>query len=406
MARGSCLAIIVAAAIAATASVFAFVFVFAFGSGEARANQLVTITIPDRHGEIPSKWLSYPGPPRADVLLPDGYDPRKRYPLVLNLGGLGGTYATSAFGTGLHIDAIVVTPEPGSGWYTDWWNNGERANPAWESYYLDDVLPTILSRYRILPQRRYHAIVGISMGGLGATYLGGRLPGFFGSVASLSGFLDPQYFAPLTGEGMGLTSLAPLHGDYTPYPVYGPPNGFYANGHNPTDLVMNLAQTRVFESTGTGVPSSAGLKDPIVVPVGSLLESLIIYPMNQVFHRALAAAGVDVTYQVHTGGHDAPDGANELTAMLAWGLFKPVLTHPQSWVNDTVATSGQLWDIGYSFAQPPNEVVQFRRIGSSLAIGAAGSAVAITTSGGCAIHTATPATVQVPQQTCRARSRR
>jgi S-formylglutathione hydrolase FrmB len=176
----------------------------------------------------------------------------------------------------------VVTPEPGSGWYSDWWNNGERAGPAWESYYLHEVMPAILSRYRILPQRRYHAIVGVSMGGLGAAYLGGRLPGFFGSVASLSGFVDPQYFTPLTGEGMGLTSLAPLHGDYNLYPAYGPPNGFYANGHNPTDLVMNLAQTRVFESTGTGVPSTAGLKDPIVVPFGSLLESLIIYPMNQV----------------------------------------------------------------------------------------------------------------------------
>jgi S-formylglutathione hydrolase FrmB len=398
MRRGSRLAITVAVAMTAMASLL--------GSGDARANQLVTITIPDQHGEVPSQWLSYPGPPRADVLLPDGYNARKRYPLILNLGGLGGNYATAAFGTGLHIHAIVVTPEPGSGWYTDWWNNGRRGDPAWESYYLNEVIPTILARYRILPQRRYHAIVGISMGGLGAAYLGGRLPGFFGSVASLSGFVDPQYFAAITGEGMGLTAIAPLHGDYDLYPVDGPPNGFYAIGHNPPNLAMNLEQTRVFESTGTGVPSSAGLKDPTVIPVGSLLESLIIYPMNQVFHQAAAAAGVDVTYQVHPGGHDAPDFANEITAMLAWGLFKPVVTNPRAWVNDTVATDGQLWDITYSFAQPPDQVVQFRRAGNSLSISAAGSAVTITTSGGCAINTGTPATVRIPQRSCRRKRRR
>ena len=55
---------------------------FAVGAGVADANQLVTITIPDRHGEIPAKWLTYPGPPRADVLLPTGYDPQRAYPLI------------------------------------------------------------------------------------------------------------------------------------------------------------------------------------------------------------------------------------------------------------------------------------------------------------------------------------
>jgi hypothetical protein len=245
------------------------------------------------------------------------------------------------------------------------------------------------------------------MGGLGAAYLGGRLPGFFGSVASLSGFVDPQYFAPIAGAGMGLTSFALLRGDYDLYPVYGPPDGFYATGHNPTDLAMNLEQTRVFESTGTGVPSAAGLKDPAVVPVGSLLEGVIIYPMNQSYHQALATAGVDVTYQAHPGGHDAPDGADEVQAMLAWGLFKPVVTHPRSWVNDTVATSGQLWDIGYRFDEPPSAVVQFRRNGNTVAISAAGSAVTITTRGGCAIRTGTPTTLRIPpSSSCRQRPQR
>ncbi len=374
--------------------------------------RLVTIAIPDAHGEIPAKWLPYPGPPRANILLPAGYDPHKRYPLAVLLHGFDCNYDWYRL-AGLTQDfeqlgAIVVMPEGGSGWYTDWFNGGERANPAWESYVLDEVIPTVLSRYRVLPQRRYHALVGISMGGLGAAYLGGRLPGFFGSVASLSGFVDPGMLAPVTDAVMGVLSEAfsrsPFHGDVRLNPVYGPSGGSYFIGHNPTRLVANLQQTRVFLSTGNGVPSDVGLAGAahdagIGVTLASAEEGPIIYPMNQVYHRALVAAGVDVTYQVHRGGHDIPDFEREVKALLAWGLFRPVVTDPKSWVNYTVATNGQLWDIHYRFDRPPNTVVRFRRLGDTLTIGAAGSPVTITR-GGCTIHTATPAVIGAPTGAC------
>jgi S-formylglutathione hydrolase FrmB len=363
--------------------------------------QLITTTIADPQGYIPSKWLPYPGEPRADVLLPAGYDLHRRYPLVLNLGGLGGDYAAAAFGPSIHIDAIVVTPEPYDGWYADWWNDGERGAPAWESYFLNDAIPWILDHYQIRPQRRWHAIVGISMGGLGAAYLGGRLPGFFGTVASLSGFLDPQYYGAITQEAMGIVSAAPLHGDHASYPVLGPPNGFYARGHNPTFLVTNLAHTHVFESTGTGVPSKAGIDQDLAdAAAGSALEGPIIYPMNELFHRAAVGAGLAVTYEPHPGGHDGPDFSKEISAMFAWGLFKPVVSHPRSWTNQTVATSGQLWDVRYRFSHPPTSVVRFDRSGSSLRISTAGSPVTITTADGCSIRTTTPATIEVSAGHC------
>jgi S-formylglutathione hydrolase FrmB len=373
-------------------------------SPPARANKLVTVTIPAPKGEISSKWLSYSGPPRANVLLPDHYNPGKRYPLVVVLNGLNCNYDwyvhTGVISVFKGLEAIVVMPEGGNGWYADWWNDGERGGPSWETYELETVLPTILDRYRILPQRRYHAIVGHSMGGLGAVYLGGRLPGFFGSVATTSGFVDPQLVAQITQPGMGLTAYAPFEGDYALDPVEGPPQGFYADGHNPTRLAINLEQTRVFVSTGTGVPSSAGLASLTKggegsIAEGSALEGLIIYPMNQLYDKALRSAGIDFTYQVHSGGHDIPDNINEFKALFAWGLFRPVPTHPSSWVNDTVATSGQLWDIRYRFAKPPNQVVQFRRSGSSLTVSAAGSPVTLSTNEGCVIQAQTPAAVQV-----------
>jgi S-formylglutathione hydrolase FrmB len=373
----------------------------AAGSPEPSKARLVTIEIPAPAGEIASKWLNYSGPPRANVLLPAGYNPDKHYPLVVFLNGLDfnyGSYAqyglTKPFAD---LDAILVMPEGGNGWYADWWNNGGRGSPSWESYELQTVIPTILARYPILPQRRYHALIGISMGGLGAAYLGGRLPGFFGSVASLSGFVDPQYDATVIQPAMADFSSAAMHGDNDPDPVYGPPDGFYATGHNPTTLAVNLKHTRVFESTGTGVPSQAD-PDPGQF---ALSEEQIIYPMSEHYDQALVAAGIDVTYQVHPGGHDLPDFLSEIKAMLAWGLFKPVVAQPASWVNQSVATRGQLWDFNYRFAQPPTQVVTFQKSGTAVSISAAGSAVTITTLKGCTIHTRTPAIVPVSIRNCK-----
>jgi S-formylglutathione hydrolase FrmB len=366
----------------------------------ARANQIVTVSIPATAGEVASKWLSYPGPPRANVLLPTGYSRRKAYPLLVLLHGLQSNYSWYAKNgiqqTMAGLDAIVVMPEGASGWYTDWWNDGQRSSPSWESYELNEVLPYMLRHYRILPQRRYHAVAGISMGGLGATYLGGRLPGYFGSAATLSGFVDPQIYGVLISEGEPLTSLAPIEGDLDFNAVEGPPSGFYATGHNPSALVENLLHTRLFVSTGTGSLTSAELRIPGPALEGSLLEGGIIYPMNRAYRTSLDGAGVNVTYQSHPGGHDIPNFRSELDAMLAWGPFKPVVSHPRSWANETVATEGRLWDIAYRFATPPDAVVQFHRSDRSLSVSAAGSSVTLTTSRGCTITTPTPAAVRLP----------
>jgi S-formylglutathione hydrolase FrmB len=360
--------------------------------------RLVTIKIPAPNREIASKWLSYSGPPRANVLLPAGYNRHKRYPLIVFLNGLNTDYdwyANNGFTKPFdHLGAIVVMPEGASGWYTDWWNDGDRDGPSWESYELETVIPTILARYAVLPQRRYHALIGISMGGLGATYLGGRLPGFFGSVATLSGFVDPQYYATVTQPAMAAYSSAAANGDTDADPIYGPPDGFYAGGHNPALLTKNLEYTRLFESTGTGVPSKA---EPNPAQF-DITEEHIIYPMNTNYHKALMADGIDVTYQVHSGTHSPPDFLNEIKAMLKWGLFKPVITEPASWHNQTVATRGQLWDFNFRFASPPTRIVTFSQSGTTLSISAAGSAVTITSATGCVIHTPTPATVHLPNR--------
>lgn len=367
------------------------------GSGEARANQLITITIPDRHGEIPVKWLTYPAPPRADVLLPDHYSPRRRYPLIVLLPGFSNTYAIldpsmlDAQRVLAGLQAIVVAPEGETGWYTDWFNNGAYGAPEWESYILGEVIPQILERFKILPQRRYHALFGISMGGLGAAYLGGRLPGFFGSIGVLSGFVDLQIVPGAVSVSMDELSGAPVGS------VIGPEDGFYAIGHNPTALVANLRYTRVFMSAGNGIPTPA---DGPGGGAGDAEEAGVIRPMSDAYDAALKAAGIDVTYQTHDGCHCWPDFQAELRSAIAWGPFAPVVEHPAHWVNDTVATHGQLWDLDYRFATHPTAVVRFTRTGSRLQISAAGTTVTLTTSHGCVLRVATPADLRVPSNTC------
>lgn len=367
-------------------------------SSAARANQLITITIPDRHGEIPAKWLTYPGSPRADVLLPDRYNPRKRYPLIVLLPGFSNTYAIlgpsmlDAQKVLAGLQAIVVSPEGETGWYADWFNNGAYGTPEWESYILDEAIPQILRRYKILPQRRYHALFGISMGGLGAAYLGGRLPGFFGSIGVLSGFVDLQIAPEIVSVGMDELTGVP------PGSVIGPENGFYATGHNPTALVANLRYTRVFLSAGDGTPTPA---DGTGGGVGNAEEAGVIRPMSNAYDAALTAAGIRVTYQTHAGCHCWPDFQMELRSAIAWGPFKPVVEDAGRWVNETVATHGQLWDIAYHFTSHPTALVRFTRTGRRLQISAAGTSVTLTTSGGCVLRVATPASVTIPSKACR-----
>jgi S-formylglutathione hydrolase FrmB len=373
----------------------AIAVILAVSATPTQAARLKTIEIPDRHGELSQHWLDHPGEPRADVLLPDRYDPKKPYPLLLLLAGFTNDYATWV--TDGHADeilgnlnAIVVMPEAGRGWYADWWNDGMRGDPAFESYYLDEVIPQIRKRYEIRKARRYHAVIGVSMGGLGAAYLGGRLPGFFGSVGMISGFLDMQYLPGITG----VQSL--LAGGSSPESLYGPEGSFYEDGHNPTRLVRNLADARVYVGVGDGTVSSRGVDNPSDAQTNAAKESAILRPMTDNWMAAAERAGLDVTFSPHPGVHDWPDFEYDLSNIVRWGLFKPVAKHSRFWTNKTVATHGELWGIDYRFDTAPDRVVRFQRSARHLLISDSGSRLTLRPARGCKQRLATPTTIKLP----------
>lgn len=302
---------------------------------------------------------------RTTVLLPDGYDeqPGRAWPVVYLLHGAEdntstwrdpatGDVAAAAAG----LPAIAVMPEGGRGYYTDHWLGGSRKGANWERYFLDEVVPAVESRYRISPSRQDHAILGPSMGGLGALLFAAQLPGYFGSVVSMSGLNDledlaAQYILPPASM--------------ISYPRYwGPFNGQYVKGHSPKQLLGNLVQTRMRVSTGNGIVDpriGADLRETIL---GGVTEAASWQSTFDI-HRRARAAGVPSTISTHVGIHDWPYWKADLRRAIAWGFFRPLpggtAPDPTSFSYRTIAPRGNAWGLGYRFAELPSRVMELRR---------------------------------------------
>lgn len=374
-------------------AVVAVVVVAATFVGAARADprgpRLLTWTIHSRYVDVAKAQFNRPPPGdtpesaglRVDVLLPPGYDGVRRFPVLYLLHGHGDSYRSwinPADGDLLDIarrfPAIVVMPEAATGWYTNWWDGGARGSDgrAWESYFLDEVIPTAEQRLAILPGRANRAIAGLSMGGEGAIYLAEQLPGYFGSAATFSGTVSiqrPEWPSGFNTQGQPYQS------------VYGDPTAqqFYWTGHNPTALAANLHDTRMFVRVGDGLPLPVVAHE--ATNAGGAIAELELSFHAQDLVASARRAGVDTTYQPTTGVHDWPWWRSALSAALRWGFFSPVAERPLNWTYETVSTSGRAWDLSFAFSGPPNSVEKFTRRGDDLSATGTGT-VTIRPDGG------------------------
>lgn len=330
---------------------------------------------------------------QAYVLLPDGYDeqPERRWPVYYLLHGVGD-------GAGQWLDrrkgdarvraagfpGIIVMPEGGRGYYTDAWLGGTRRGVNWERYLLDEVIPAIEQRYRILPGREHHAIGGLSMGGYGATLLGAQLPSYFGTVVSYSGLFnieDPQ-----------AETSVPFFSRFSYTRQWGRSRGPYVRAHNPIRLIDNLAGSRLYVSVGNGI---AAQDVPFDLPsqlLGGPTEALGRLDAER-FVQAARARGVDVTYRPHTAGvHFWPYWRRELQASIRWGVFgEPAdgsAAARTAFTYRTMAPHGNAWGLGFRFAQLPTDVLTLTRDGQRLTATGRGT---VTITPGAADHDATGA---------------
>jgi S-formylglutathione hydrolase FrmB len=339
---------------------------------------------------------------RVDVLLPDGYDPSKAYPVLYLLHGHGDrfdSWVNPQAGDVEHVAAgfpgVIVMPEAGTGWYTNWWNGGRRGAPAWERYHLDELIPLVESRLKILPGRQNHAIAGLSMGGEGAMYYAEQRPGYFGSVASFSGVLSIQ--RPEWPTGFDTQGEKYLD-------VFGDPDAqrFYWTGHNPTALVSNLRHTRVFVRVGDGVPDPTSQSE--VNNWFGAISELDLRQHAEDFVAAARGAGVAVRYEPTQGIHAWRYWRAALASAIRWGFFRPVDDAPASWTYSTVSETGKAWDVRYSFAKPPAAVETFTRSGNTLSATGSGQ-VTIRAAGRPAFTATVPFTRALPPRASHRRRR-
>ncbi|MEA2666140.1 MAG: hypothetical protein QOI11_3084 [Candidatus Eremiobacteraeota bacterium] len=367
-------------------------------AGPAAAQTLRTIDTPSANVAAGERFNGPAGVKhmRANVLLPDGYDGRKRFPVLYLLHGAGDWWGAWAQPKGdvqaitRGLPAIVVMPEAGTGFYSDWWNGGARGKPRWETFYLDELIPQIERTFKVRPGRSWHAIAGLSMGGFGAMYLASQDPGYFGSAASFSGFIAHQQAE--------IPPALPLITGVRYEDIFGPVDGYYATGHNPQRLVGNLRSTRLYVTVGSGLPAPGVQSTPTAVVAGGLAE-LELRKQADEFVAAARAVGARITYRPLEGVHDWPYWRRHLREGIAWGLFAQVPDPPPRWDYRTVAQHGNAWGLGYAFDKPPTRVIDFSSDGDTLRA-AGGGTVTIRNAAECEFTAKLPFTRAVPAAIC------
>lgn len=133
------------------------------------------------------------------VYLPPSYakESQRRYPVLYLLHGMYQDYKSWFSDGGLQTAAdkaiaegatemIIICP---NGFNSFYYNT---ADMRYEDFFIQEFVPEIERRYRILSKKEHRNIAGLSMGGFGATYLAFQHHGLFGNAYSTSGgFIEP-----------------------------------------------------------------------------------------------------------------------------------------------------------------------------------------------------------------------
>jgi len=144
--------------------------------------------------ELSSKLV--PAPVKVSVLLPDGFQPSQKLPLLLMLHGGGGDNSflarmrptvEAAWAAGDFPPAVVVTPDVGRSLYMDFKDGSQK----WETFLVTEMIPELRRRYGLSAERTKTVVTGISMGGLGSLRLGFDHPEVFGGLAAMEPGIEP-----------------------------------------------------------------------------------------------------------------------------------------------------------------------------------------------------------------------
>ncbi|WP_416382356.1 alpha/beta hydrolase [Nocardia transvalensis] len=265
-------------------------------------------------------------------------DPSQPRPTLYLLNGAGGGEDAATWEKQTDVlsflatkDVNVVEPVDGkSSYYTDW----RAPDPTlgvnkWRTFLTEELPPLIDPA---LGTDRANALVGMSMSGTSALQLAIAAPGFYRSVAALSGCA--QISDPI-GHDFVATVVAAGGGDARN--MYGPPDDPMWAANDPYVHADQLRGENLFISSGSGLPGQFDTLDgPRALPginglvdqvaVGGAIEAATNYCTRNL-QAELDRLGIPATYDLTpTGTHSWGYWETELKkswAVLAAGLGLP-----------------------------------------------------------------------------------
>jgi S-formylglutathione hydrolase FrmB len=129
------------------------------------------------------------------VVLPDGYSKvSEHYTTIYLLHGYNGNYTdwvkqTNLVNYAASYHFIFISPDAKNSWYS---NSIAKKNSNYEDCIVKDLIPFVDKKYRTAPTKTHRAVVGLSMGGYGASKLALKHDSLF----FFSGCLSPAIHVP------------------------------------------------------------------------------------------------------------------------------------------------------------------------------------------------------------------
>ena len=207
-------------------------------------------------------------PANVRILLPTGYSPGRRYPVLYLFHGTSGAASdwivqgrAEQLTAGLPL--IVVMPDAGfnddgGGWCTNWVDRSTALGPSqWETFHVAQLIPWIDANLPTIANRNGRAVAGLSQGGFCSTTYAAQFPDLFASVGSFSGAPDIDYNPVVAGGATGVIEATAFGLDgVEPQAMFGSraTNEINWQGHDPADLIGNLWPVSVWLYTANGLP--------------------------------------------------------------------------------------------------------------------------------------------------------
>jgi S-formylglutathione hydrolase FrmB len=237
------------------------------------------------------------------MVLPPSYDTNqaRKFPILYFFHGLGDNNQMFIHGGAFNLvedlwergqigEFLIATPDAAATFYI----NSRDGKVRYEDFLLQEFLPGIERRYRVIPGRVNRGASGVSMGGYGALHLAFRHPELFSAVSAHSAALIdqiPAFATPSPTSGMRARVLGETFGS--------PPDPSFWDRNSPLTLA------RKANLSGLNIYFDCGDQDDFGFEAGAKL-----------LDKALSSRRVPHEAHIYSGRHDWPYFAEHLPASL------------------------------------------------------------------------------------------